>query len=266
MKKRAIKLFSHVFVLSTLALFSCSKTGELIPVVPPATPIDTVAKPTPPPVKDTLPSQTNGITVQDVNSGGANITNYLLYIPDGYNENQDKWPIVISLHGVGEIGSDINVVRNTGLPKVVKGKPFIMVAPQCRSNWWNADALEVFYKAIMAKYRIDPSRVYLTGLSMGGMLTWSWAEAHPEHFAAIIPIAGNGDVKQVSKIKNTPVWAFHSANDGTVSVNGSRDMVNALKAIGGNVKYTEYPDGGHDSWTRAYATPELYTWLLQQHK
>lgn len=265
MKKRKVIFFSHVLVLSALVLFSCSKSENVVPAKQDPPP---VVKPpvTPPPAKDTFPAQTVGITVQSVNTGGSNITNYLQYIPDGYNEQQEKWPVVIFLHGIGEIGADVNVLRNVGLPKVVKGKPFVMVAPQCRAVWWNLDALEAFYKVIVNKYHIDPKRVYLTGLSMGGIETWEWAEAHPERFAAIVPIAGRGDVSRASKIKTLPVWAFHAANDPIVDVSGTRNIVTTLQALGSNVKYTEYPDGGHDSWTRAYATADLYTWMVQQKR
>ncbi|WP_202182940.1 prolyl oligopeptidase family serine peptidase [Chitinophaga solisilvae] len=257
MKKTLIKIINHVFVLTALVLISCSKSARVMP--------EGTSVPTP--VTDTFTRQTPGMTNQSfTRDENSNITDYLLYIPDGYNERQEKWPLVIFLHGTGEMGTDVNKVKVTGLPKAVKGKPFVMVAPQCRRIWWNAAALEAFYKFVVARYHIDPKRIYLTGLSMGGIQSWAWAEANPEHFAAVIPIAGRGDTKQVDKIKTMPVWAFHAANDPTVSVAGSRDMVNALKAIGGNVKYTEYPDGGHDSWTRAYATEELYTWMLQQRK
>ncbi|WP_212002274.1 prolyl oligopeptidase family serine peptidase [Chitinophaga sp. HK235] len=253
MEKRKIVFFNHVLVLGMFVLFSCSKSEKV-------TPID------PAPPRDTFPQQTAGLTVDAISQPGSNITNYLLYIPDGYNSQTEKWPLVIFLHGVGEIGTNIDVLRNVGLPKVVKGKPFVMVAPQCRANWWNTDALESLYKTVVSRYHIDPNRVYLTGLSMGGMQTWDWAVAHPERFAAIVPIAGRGNVSLVGKIKDLPIWAFHSADDPTVSVSGSRDMVKALQALGSNVKYTEYPNGGHDSWTRAYATADLYTWMLKQKK
>ena len=267
MKKRAIKIFSHVFVLSALALFSCSKTETIDPAkVPPASTDTLPAKP-PAAVEDTFASQKSGITVQKIDTKGGNISNYLLYIPDGYNEKKDyKWPVVIFLHGIGEMGNNLDVLRNVGLVKVVSGKSFVMIAPQCLSGWWNPQYLEMVYKEVLAKYHVDPSRVYLTGLSMGGYGTWDWSSAFPERFAAIIPISGGGDVARMTKLKTMPIWVFHSADDPTVNVNNSRTLVNALKALGSSVKYTEYPDGGHDAWTRTYANAEVYTWLLKQHK
>lgn len=255
-------------MLSTLALFACSKTETSLPVEkPPVTkpPADTV--PVKPPVQDTFPAQQTGITVQKIDTKGGNISNYVLYIPDGYNEKKDyKWPIVIFLHGVGEMGNNIDVIKNVGLVKVAAGKPFVIVAPQCLSGWWNTQYLEVLYKEVINKYHVDPKRVYLTGLSMGGFGTWDWSAAHPERFAATVPISGGGNASYAAKLKDMPIWDFHCADDPTVNVSNSRDMVKALKAVGSKILYTEYPSGGHDAWTRTYANPEVYTWLLQQHK
>ena len=116
------------------------------------------------------------------------------------------------------------------------------------------------------KYPIDPTRIYVTGLSMGGMGTWSLAMAMPDKWAAIAPICGRGDTKTADKIKDLPTWAFHGDADPAVNVSGSRDMIAAIKKAGGQPKYTEYPGVGHNSWDQAYATDELYTWLLEQKK
>ena len=90
--------------------------------------------------------------------------------------------------------------------------------------------------------------------------------AHPEKWAAIVPICGRGDVKSADKIKDLPCWCFHGDADTSVNVSGSRDMIEAIKKAGGSPKYTEYPGVGHNSWDRAYGTPELWTWLLEQKK
>lgn len=255
-------------------LGACSKGGETVKPVtpPPSTGTDTTATPpptTPPPGEDSFPTETLGLSTEKVTGDVGNINpEYVLYVPDTYNSDKTKkWPLVIFLHGVGEMGTDINKVKNVGLCKVVKGKQFVMVAPQCTRWWWNTDALQQFFKQIITKYHVDPSRVYLTGLSMGGFQTWVWGEYYPEQFAAIAPICGGGEVDKACSLKNMPVWAFHNADDPTVSVNNSRDMVNAIKACGSTLlKYTEYPTGGHDAWTKTYADADLYTWLLQQHK
>ena len=121
---------------------------------------------------------------------------------------------------------------------------------------------------------MDTNRVYLTGLSMGGFGTWKLAVAHPELFAAIVPICGGGETIEVllaarergAALKSLPVWAFHGAKDPVVSLEESERMVNALKKLGGKeVKLTVYPEAQHDSWTETYNNPQLYEWFLQ-HK
>ncbi|MBV7533306.1 hypothetical protein [Chitinophaga sp. sic0106] len=251
MKKRTIKNLCHVFVLLSIALFSCSKKETSKPAKP---------------VDEVFDTQPLGTTTQKINTGG-NISDYLLYIPDEYNNKKDyRWPLVIFLHGVGEIGTNVDILKNVALPRVVKGKPFVMVAPQCNNTWWNREVLQKFYKEMIAKYHVDTNRVIVTGLSMGGIATWDWICAYPKNFAAAVPICGTGYANLMPAVKTLPIWAFHCADDPTVSVNGSREPVKALQSIGGNIKYTEYPTGGHDAWTRAYATADLYTWMLNQHR
>ena len=114
-------------------------------------------------------------------------------------------------------------------------------------------------------YKVDPARVYLTGLSMGGYGTWSLAAAHPKKWAAIAPVCGGGNTATASSIKDIPCWNFHGDADTAVKVEKSREMINALKAVGSHPRYTEYPGVGHNSWDNAYGTAELYSWFLE-HK
>jgi predicted peptidase len=209
-----------------------------------------------------------GISTKKVSGSIGNIKDYLLYVPDTYNSNKTKkWPLVIFLHGIGEIGTNVNELKNVGLPKVVKGKQFVMLAPQCTANWWNSDVLQKFLNQVKTLYNIDINRIYLTGLSMGGYGAWDWSEHQPTQFAAVVPICGGGTTSLACSLKNKPVWAFHNANDPTVNVKNSRDMVKAIKACGGKlIKYTENSTGGHDAWTKAYANSALYTWMLAQKK
>lgn len=259
MKKSGSKFFIYVFLLALLGVTACTK-DEVTKVT------DDIPNETPLP-EDNFTPQQEGFTSLKLNKPTDIITDYLMYIPEGYNEKKSyKWPIVFFLHGVGEMGADISVLKNVGLSKVMKGKEFIMVAPLCNKGWWNAASLEVVYQQVMADLHVDSSRVYLTGLSMGGFGTWDWSTFKPDHFAAMVPICGGGNVNLMANIKSKPIWVFHSADDKTVSVEQSRVLVKKLKELGSNVKYTEYPTGGHDAWTRAYNTPELFTWLLQQHK
>jgi predicted peptidase len=101
---------------------------------------------------------------------------------------------------------------------------------------------------------------------MGGFGSWTLAAESPSRFAAVVPICGGGDPADASQLKDIPIWVFHGGKDPTVPIQRSQEMVDALKKVGGNVKFTIFPEAGHDSWTQAYAMPELYDWLLQQHR
>ncbi len=193
--------------------------------------------------------------------------NYLLYLPEGYARDTDKkWPLIFFLHGAGERGDDINKVKVHGPPKIVEGKkdfPFIVVSPQCPENsWWEPFQLSALLDDVLAGLRVDPDRVYLTGLSMGGYGTWDLVSRSPRRFAAIAPICGGGNPAQARRIKDVPVWVFHGDKDPTVPVQLSDDMVAALTKAGADVKYTRYEGVGHDAWTKTYDNPELYQWFL----
>jgi predicted peptidase len=196
--------------------------------------------------------------------------NYLLYLPKGYGTDpHKKWPLILFLHGAGERGDDLELVKVHGIPKILKRRktfPFIVVSPQCSEDaWWpgEVEALAALLDEVVARYAVDPERVYLTGLSMGGFGAWSLAMARPERFAAVAPICGGGNPGRVCVLKDVPVWAFHGALDPVVPLARSEEMVNALKACGGDVRLTVYPDAEHDSWTRTYDDPELYAWFLR---
>jgi predicted peptidase len=118
---------------------------------------------------------------------------------------------------------------------------------------------------VEASYNIDRSRVYITGLSMGGYGTWDCLTRYPNRFAAAVPVCGGGDESTVTpEVAKVPVWAFHSADDPTVPVVRSRNMIEALKKAGGHPHYTEFQGLGHASWNKAYSTPELFPWLFAQ--
>lgn len=197
---------------------------------------------------------------------------YLLYLPKDYGKTQDKWPLMIFLHGAGERGSDLNKVKVHGPPKLVeRGKdfPFIIVSPQCPAGqWWptKVETVMALIDEIVEKYNVDESRIYLTGLSMGGYGTWAIACAQPDRFAAIVPICGGGQPYLAARLKDVPVWAFHGEKDPVVPVHESQRMVAVVNAAGGNARLTVYPDAQHDSWTQAYDNPDLYTWLLSHKK
>lgn len=193
--------------------------------------------------------------------------NYLLYLPEGYSQNDDKkYPLMLFLHGAGESGDNLDKVKMHGPPKIVESKkdfPFILISPQSPRMGWNVDTLNALLDDVIANYRVDKDRVYLTGLSMGGFGTWALATAHPERFAAIAPICGGGNSRDVSKLTSLPVWVFHGGKDNVVPLARSEEMVKALTDAGAKeVKFTVYPEAGHDSWTETYNNPALYDWFL----
>jgi predicted peptidase len=197
---------------------------------------------------------------------------FLLQLPDGYRTapRDRRWPLVLFLHGLGERGRDLQRVKTHGLPKLVEeGKrfPFILISPQCPDDeWWNVLALEALIDHVAKKYRVDRERIYVTGLSMGGYGTWALAQRHPERYAAVVPICGGGEVRHAPDLRNLPLWAFHGANDRTVPLKRSVEMIDAIRAAGGAPKFTIYPEGEHNVWDETYANPELWTWLLAQKR
>jgi predicted peptidase len=194
---------------------------------------------------------------------------YLLFLPQGYEKSKESWPLMLFLHGSGESGTNLAKLKKHGPPKVVESKPdfpFILVSPQSHGHGWTNQTLMALLDSVASQYRVDRNRIYLTGLSMGGFGTWSLAAAHPEEFAAIVPICGGGNTNDAKKLAALPIWVFHGAKDPTVPVARSREMVAAIKAAGGRVKYTEYPEAMHDCWTQTYDNPQLYQWLLAQKR
>jgi predicted peptidase len=198
---------------------------------------------------------------------------YLLYLPEDYAKSKKKWPLILFLHGAGERGSDVQLVAKHGPPKLVaEGKqlPFIIVSPQCPQwEWWpnsmQLAALDGLLKKIVANYRVDKDRLYLTGLSMGGFGSWALATKYPTRFAAVAPVCGKGDPTKAKLLKDLPIWVFHGAKDPVVPLANSQAMVDALKQCGSDVQFTIYPEAQHDSWTATYNSAELYDWFLQ-HK
>ncbi|PQO31421.1 phospholipase [Blastopirellula marina] len=190
---------------------------------------------------------------------------FLLYLPKGY-EQQQKWPLVLFLHGAGERGDDLSLVKKHGPPKLIEnGKdfPFIVVSPQCpKGTWWVTEDVVALMKHIMQIHNVDKNRVYITGLSMGGRGTWQVAGAMADEVAAIAPICGPSDVTVVEKIAHLPIWVFHGGKDSAVNISNSEEMVKLLKEKGNEAKFTIYPEAGHDSWTETYDNEELYKWLL----
>lgn len=206
-------------------------------------------------------------------------------------EPGSTYPLVLFLHGAGERGDD-NEKQLAYLPTWLaeeanrRNHPCFVLAPQCRTDrrWVEIDwsdkkslpqkpamtvdmaAAVAALDAVMQAEQVDPGRIYLTGISMGGYGSWDLAARMPERFAAVIPICGGGDEATAVKLKGLPVWCFHGDADKAVPVERSRTMAEAVKAAGGTVKYTEYEGVGHDSWTPAYRDPATLEWLFRQSR
>lgn len=195
--------------------------------------------------------------------------NYLLYLPKDYDK-QEKWPLLLFLHGSGERGDDLELVKKHGPPKLIaagKDFPFIVVSPQApKGKGWESLELIALLDDLAKTYKVDQDRLYVTGLSMGGYGTFSLAAYAPKKLAAIAPICGGGEAFLAGRFAHLPVWVFHGALDRGVPLERSQVMVDALKKTGGHPKFTIYPDAGHDAWTETYDNPEFYTWLLEQKR
>ena len=221
---------------------------------------------------------------------------YRLFLPANYDAKQ-KYPLILFLHGAGERGSDnerqlvhAQVLRFVS-DEVQAKHPCFLVAPQCPASkdkqdnrwvgvYWGLEkphqtpvepskpmllTLELL-DALAKQYSIDPDRRYVTGLSMGGYGTFDICMRRPNDFAAGVPVCGGADDSKAKEIAHVAFWVFHGDADGAVPVGRSRSIVAALKAAGGNPKYTEYPGVGHNSWEKAYNEPELVEWLFSQRR
>ncbi len=207
---------------------------------------------------------------------------YYAYLPENhYYRPTQTFPLLIFLHGSGEKGNgttELNRVLVHGPPKLInagQALAFITISPQLPSaqGGWSVGLIDELIARARADYRVDTTRIYVTGLSMGGYGTWAYALARPNVVAAVVPIAGAGNLGAACAMKNVPAWAFHGEADGTVSDSGSVQMVRAINAClpGPAVaaKLTLYPGVGHDSWTRTYdgtAGHDVFGWMLQYHR
>jgi predicted peptidase len=287
--------------LVAAAAVTCAADMFGSPGAPPARNVYTVAMTsslTPPTFEEVMkdPNRKVGFLRKVLKLDDGTERVYQVWIPLDYTAEK-KWPVILFLHGKGESGTDGEKILLQGLPKEIKKREgrfeFIVVIPQCasgaamtvppkdaakagpaagdparprlRGGWFGPDE-EFALKSLQATvrdYLTDPERVYLTGLSMGGFGTWSVAAKYPKMFAAIVPICGGGDPSKAAALAPLPTWVWHGDADKTVPPDLSRAMVAALKAAGAKeLKYTELPGVGHNSWDQAYASDELWTWLL----
>lgn len=225
-----------------------------------------------------------GVWAQETSSGfvervyqdDAGEHKYAVFVPENYTPTK-KWPVILFLHGAGERGTDGQQQLTVGLAPMIKARretfPFIAVFPQCEDTegrilqCWLADspdgkrALEIL-NAVEKDYSINPDRRILTGWSMGGYGAWSLAAAMPEHWAAVVPLAGGGDPAWASKLTKVPIWAFHGAEDAVVLPSESRTMIQAIRDAGGRPRFDALVGVDHNVWKIAYDSDQLYQWLL----
>jgi len=191
---------------------------------------------------------------------------YWIFLPKSYDKKK-SWPLMLFLHGAGERGNNINQVKKWGPPKRVSEKkdfPFVVISPQCPKNKrWDPAQLHSLVEHVATTQKIDRSKMYCTGLSMGGRGTWAMISKYPKLFAAVAPICGGGDPAAAKKITEVPIWAFHGSADQVVPPSRSQAMIDAIKKRGGTkAKLTIYPGVNHNSWSKTYANEKVYEWLL----
>lgn len=205
---------------------------------------------------------------------------YRWFAPKGASKpGGSKYPLVLFLHGAGERGDDNRAQLRHGVADFVAAanqtrRPCFVLAPQCpRRVWWNDryPALIELTRKLIAEHPVDPDRVYITGLSMGGYATWHALAHDPDLFAAAIPICGggSGDIPKLlakQELDRTAIWVFHGGADRTVPLAKSEAMVAVLKKLGKEPKFTVYQGVGHNSWSRTYADPEVHEWLFAQRR
>ncbi|MHB9026626.1 MAG: carboxylesterase family protein [Armatimonadota bacterium] len=198
---------------------------------------------------------------------------YYAHYPDGYDaRGERRWPLLITLHGVGERDVTLDALRHHHyyLPTyelTASRYPCIVVVPHCPpKHYWEPERLDALVQELLATMRADPDRVYLTGFSMGGYGVWHTAARYPAHFAAIAPVCGGGDVRDARHLAHLPIWAFHGVNDPVVPVEETLAMIDAIEEAGGHPRLTLYPEGSHAVWDETYANPDLYAWFLSHQR
>ena len=200
--------------------------------------------------------------------------NYLLYLPNEYDQSEQVFPLVLFLHGAGERGDDLENLKIHGIPKLInegRSFPFISLAPQCPNDgYWDkpeyVSTLISLVKTVMKDTRVDPKRVYGTGLSIGGLGTLAIAIKDPELFSAIIPICGGADLEKIQRLNKLPMWIFHGDRDDVIPLDNSISIYQSLRSVNENVFLTVYAGVDHDSWTETYENDDIYDWLLKFSK
>jgi len=195
---------------------------------------------------------------------------YMVYEPNDYSINkQDSFPVLIYLHGGSHRGNDLELLKGYGLPKLIdegKDYDFIVVSPQCPIDkyWTTENWFDSLYLDLKTKYRLDTTRIFATGISMGGFGTWELAMDYPDLIKAIVPLCGGcNDSLNICKIKHIPIWTFHGVKDNSIPINETERLVNRLEECYGKIKFTRLENRGHGIQD-IYDNDEIYNWIAKQ--
>ena len=198
---------------------------------------------------------------------------YYLYYPPGYDDSaSEPYPLLLFLHGGGESGQDLETLKTGGPPKMLaEGHefPFLILAPQNphEKQWWNVRAVKQLLDTVVHNNRVDPGRIYLTGLSRGGSACWEMAVQYPETFVAMAVVCGMAPVPYASWIdKQLAIWVFHGTEDKVIPFSESEQMVSRLRELGYDVTFTAYEGVGHNACEQAYLTEGLFEWFARHRR
>jgi pimeloyl-ACP methyl ester carboxylesterase len=216
----------------------------------------------------------SAVTAKSVEVASKQPWRYLLYLPQRYVEHpEEKLPLLLFLHGSSGRGQDLERLKRYGPPARLKDEvdfPMAMVAPQLPAGAWETSSVLELLDEVVASFRMDPDRIYLTGVSLGGQGAWGIAARAPERFAAMAPVCGFGDLQSAARLRNLPIWAFHGALDEIVPLAPHQQLVEAVNRAGGSARLTIYEQGDHgDILVPVYGRKtgsRLYTWLLRQRR
>lgn len=219
----------------------------------------------------TAPSSSTGVASPQTAEVFADLAvgdvRYLLYRPGPRSAGPGLPPLILFVHGDGERGENLELVKREGLPRILERNfdfPFVVVSPQCRRREkWSAEVLDRLLTDVILRYRVDPGRVYATGLSSGAVASLELAALRPDRLAAVAAVAPNREPREICRAAAVPIWLFHNAFDERVPARVSRRLARRLLDCRGSVLLTIYPQSGHDAWSDTYARADLYEWFLR---